>query len=381
MEILTRLKKTNFVWWASAAFATLLLLVLLIVPKAIHAENERVITIYHDGIEQTVVTDALTIEEVLQRGKIPLAQEDSVEPARDTKLIAQSYNVNVYRARPVTVIDGTQRYQIMSPHTSARQIAEAAGLKVQDEDLFDLTRIDDFLAEDGVGLKLSITRATPVQFTVYGKKSEIFTQAKTVGDLLKQKSVTLAENDGTNVPLSTPITANMTLEVWRNGVQTVTEEKEVAFAIEQIRDADRDIGFKEVKEAGKKGKKLVTYEVELRNGQELKRREVQSVVTQEAKKQVEIIGVKLGFTGPFQDALARLRMCESGGNYANKRNPTYRGAYQFGYGTWANYGGYYDPADAPPSFQDQAAYNLYKRRGWQPWPACSQKLGLQDVYR
>lgn len=76
------------------------------------------------------------------------------------------------------------------------------------------------------------------------------------------------------------------------------------------------------------------------------------------------------------DAWYRLRMCESGGNYANKRNPRYRGAYQFAYSTWNNFGGFYDPADAPPSVQDEAARLLQARRGWSPWPACARKLGL-----
>lgn len=72
----------------------------------------------------------------------------------------------------------------------------------------------------------------------------------------------------------------------------------------------------------------------------------------------------------------RLRLCESGNNYANKRNATYRGAYQFSYSTWNNFGGYYDPADAPPGVQDEAAKLLQARRGWSPWPACARKLGL-----
>ncbi|HVE80741.1 MAG TPA: transglycosylase family protein [Candidatus Dormibacteraeota bacterium] len=77
------------------------------------------------------------------------------------------------------------------------------------------------------------------------------------------------------------------------------------------------------------------------------------------------------------DVWAKLRQCESGGNYANKRNPKYRGAYQFDYGTWGGYGGYNDPADAPPEVQDAKARDTQARRGWSPWPACSSKLGLR----
>lgn len=381
METTYRLLQTRGVRWIGAAFIALLALLLVMIPRASHAENSRVITIFHDGVQQTVVTDAGTIEEALKRAEVTLGEHDSVEPARDTKLTAPGYDVNVYRARPVTVVDGDSRHVVMSPHTSARQIVADAGLTLHTEDTHELTRIDNFLQEGGVGLKLTIDRATPLNFVLYGKPAQIRTQAATVGDLLKEKGVVLGDQDGTSVPASTPITEGMIVEIWRNGVQTVTEEQPVAFTTEFIRATDKPVGFKQIQTPGKNGKKLVTYQVELKNGQTVSRKEIQSVVTEQSSKQVEVIGVQTGFTGAFQEALARLRSCEAGGNYANKKNPTYRGAYQFSYGTWANFGGYADPADAPPEVQDQAAYLLYQRRGWQPWPACSQKLGLQDIYR
>jgi hypothetical protein len=121
----------------------------------------------------------------------------------------------------------------------------------------------------------------------------------------------------------------------------------------------------------------------MKNGVQVSRTEIQSVVTKESTKQVEVVGAKMTntFSGDFASALARLRTCESGGNYANTRNPKYRGAYQYDYATWANYQGFYDPADAPPAVQDQKAWETYQRRGWQPWPSCKISQGLQDIYR
>src|SRR5262245_51406009 len=122
--------------WFVAAAAILACLLWLAWPKPLNAVNERVVTIYHDGNEETIVTDATTVGEALQRAEISLAPADSVEPGPDTELVAPSYNINIYRARPVVVVDGELRREIVSPHTSARQIAADAGLKLYDEDQY-----------------------------------------------------------------------------------------------------------------------------------------------------------------------------------------------------------------------------------------------------
>jgi len=75
---------------------------------------------------------------------------------------------------------------------------------------------------------------------------------------------------------------------------------------------------------------------------------------------------------------ARLRQCESGGNYAADTGNGYYGAYQFDLRTWhgLGYSGY--PHQAASGTQDQAAEALQADRGWSPWPACSRKLHLGD---
>lgn len=350
----------------------------LVTPKkTVHAENQRIVTIYHDGQEQIVATDATTVGDVLQRAGVSVNQYDAVEPGKDTRIVAQTFNINIYRARPVTVVDGAQRYRIMSPYQSAKKIAEAAGLAAYDEDVFKLERIDDFLAEDGLGLKLTITRSTPVNLVLYGQTIAIRTQAKTVGELLQEKKITLGKDDGVSPAPELPITGGMTIDVFRNGVQTVNEEASVNFSVKQIQDADQEIGYKEVKEPGVAGKRVVTYQIELKNGKETSRKEIQNVITVQPKEQVEVVGVKRkGFGGSLDDAFAQLRLCEAGGSYQRNSGNGYYGAYQFNIGTWAGYGGYTVPSDAPPNVQDQKAYETYQNRGWAPWPACSRKLGL-----
>jgi len=282
----------------------------------------------------------------------------------------------------VTVIDGPTRTKIVTAYQTAEQIVTDSGITLYSEDTTRLSRSDDILA-DGAGLQLTIDRATPFSFTLYGATTQARTQATTIGDMLKEKKIVLGENDRVSVATETPIAAGMEVRVWREGKQTVTVDEEIAFTTESIKDADQEIGYKAIRTNGEKGTRSVTYEVVIQDGKEVGRTEIASVTTKESVKQVEVIGAKLSnsFSGSFAEALGRLRACESGGNYANKKNPKYRGAYQYDYSTWANYAGFYDPADAPANVQDEKAWETYQRRGWQPWPSCKVSQGLQDIYR
>lgn len=66
--------------------------------------------------------------------------------------------------------------------------------------------------------------------------------------------------------------------------------------------------------------------------------------------------------------LERIRMRESGGNYAINTGNGYYGAYQFSLSTWRGVGGAGLPSEASPAEQDMRAQMLYDRRGCSPWP-------------
>jgi hypothetical protein len=63
--------------------------------------------------------------------------------------------------------------------------------------------------------------------------------------------------------------------------------------------------------------------------------------------------------------------CESGHDPAAvSPDGTYRGYFQFDYGTWGSVGGSGDPAAASVEEQYYRANTLYSQRGSQPWPVC-----------
>jgi hypothetical protein len=69
--------------------------------------------------------------------------------------------------------------------------------------------------------------------------------------------------------------------------------------------------------------------------------------------------------------LESIASCESGGDpTAVSSDGTYRGKFQFDYGTWESVGGSGDPAAASETEQNYRAALLYSRSGSSPWPIC-----------
>ena len=259
----------------------------------VEAQNEggRLITVHDRGEQTTFVTSKETLKEALTDQGFAFDTKDAVEPSLDEKLVAPDYQVNIYRARPVTIIDGATRQKVITPYQSPERIVKDAGIALYPEDIATLSRSTDFIT-DGAGLQLTIKRATVFYANLYGKDTELRTQALTVGDMLKEKGITLSDKDRVSVPLETRIQAGMELRIWREGKQTVTVDEAVAFEVQEIKDADREVGYRAVQTPGKQGKRTVTYEVTIENGHEVSRVEIASIELEAPVKEVVVVGTK-----------------------------------------------------------------------------------------
>jgi|GEM_PF-363277 len=302
-----RIARSWKVIWSVGIAIALLLIVLgsLLMHQNTRAQsgtNGRLVAIHDRGEEKVLLSNAETVGQALADAGITLDSNDAVEPAVTQKLIASEYQVNIYRARPVTVVDGATREKIVTAYQTAGQIVKDVGITLYPEDTTAISRSNNMLA-DGAGLELKIERATAFQLNLYSSVSTARSQAATVGEMLKDKSIELGKNDRVSVPLSTAVTADMNVRVWREGKQTVTAEEAVDFETEQIRDADRDVGYKAVRTEGKNGTRSVTYEIEIKDGKVVSRVEIASIVVTASTKQVEVIGAKFkgSYTSPSEN--------------------------------------------------------------------------------
>lgn len=90
-----------------------------------------------------------------------------------------------------------------------------------------------------------------------------------------------------------------------------------------------------------------------------------------ARKQEREAEERFTDLGVSMATLESIASCESNGDPAAvSSDGSYRGKYQFDYGTWESMGGSGDPAAAPESEQDYRAALLYASSGSSPWPIC-----------
>jgi uncharacterized protein YabE (DUF348 family) len=255
------------------------------------SQTKRLITVYDRNTESSFLSNQKTIGQALKANGIELDSRDTVEPSRNEELVANDYQVNIYRARPVFVVDGSTKVKVMTPYQVPGRIAKDAGITMYPEDTATLKPSRDFVG-DGAGLQMSIIRAVPVTLDLYSKKTEIRTQGSTVGEMLKEKGIVLGVNGRVSVAQTTPIVAGMQIRVWQEGKQTITIDQAVPFGTQKVFDADRLVGYRMVSVPGAVGVETLTYEIEVKDGVEISRAQIASIVTQLPVKQVEILGIK-----------------------------------------------------------------------------------------
>ena len=264
----------------------------------------RLVTIYDRGQKRVIMTDKTTVEAVLEHAKIKLNKFDLTEPGADTVIDSDEFNINIFRAQPVVVIDGKRRIMTQSSHQDPRLVVRSSGVALFPEDTVE-TKLD-LLASGAGHINYLVHRAKVIKLLYYGKPMELRTQSRTVAELLQEKSLQLTPEGRLSVSLDTVLTDGISLELWREGKQEITAEEVINFPTRKVMDFNHDSSYRQIEKAGQNGKKLVTYEIEIKNGLEVGRKVINSIVTLEPIEQVEVVGAKISLpAGSHQDWMAQ----------------------------------------------------------------------------
>jgi uncharacterized protein YabE (DUF348 family) len=279
------------------------------------SHSGRLVTFHDRGESRVILTHAQTVRDALKDADISTVSEDMVEPNLDQQLVATDYTVNIYRARPVIVVDGAVREKILTAEQTADGITDAANITLHAEDKTTLSPSNNMVA-DGAGVVLTVDRAKQFTLSLYGTVTSAYSRSETVGEMLASKNIHLGEKDSLSVSANAPLVPGMTVAIWRNGVQTATVEEAVKFPVRQVQDGDQPVGYHKVQTVGKDGRKSVTYQIMMQNGHEVSRAAIQSIVLEEPKEQVEVVGAALP-PGSHTDWMAQAGIASSNYGYVD----------------------------------------------------------------
>jgi len=257
------------------------------------ASDLRIVNVYADGQQQTVTTRAKNVGDLLTRLEIPLVEQDIVEPKRDTLILEDNTQVNVYRARPVEIVDQDRTFTLFTAQRAPRLVALEAGLNLYPEDDVSFGRIDSTVLESSVSEQLVVDRSVEVKLNLYGAIKLIRTTADTVEELLEKQQISLEDGESLQ-PLANELISNgLLISVNKSGVKTAVVSEPIDFSTEVVDSPDIEAGKTQIDREGVSGEKAVIYEIIESEGVEISRREIQQVVLREPVNAIRLRGIKI----------------------------------------------------------------------------------------
>lgn len=229
--------------------------------------DDYFVNFFDDGEKLTVKTSAKTVGEALERAGIVLGESDIVEPAMNETINSDNFFINIYRARPVVVRDGASEKYIMTASYDTKLMAKDAGLTIYDGDKINPVRNTNFLEAGAV---------------------EVY-------------------------------------EVERGDGGIMTEEVEIGFEEETVKDYNLAPGTQEVRQLGEVGLKALTYEVFYEDGVEVRRELVSEVVKREPVTRIVAVGASQIEATPLTASKGRNRytVTKSDGSVVERQETYY----------------------------------------------------------
>jgi uncharacterized protein YabE (DUF348 family) len=276
--------------------------------------NYHVVFVFDSGKKRTVDTQAPTVGDLVKRLNLHLIPQDVVEPSADTQIVEDNFRINIYHARPVTVIDGAKKTVTLTAQKSARTVAQDAGLSVNPEDIASFSQGD--IKDNVIGEQVVISRATPILLNLYGTQVPSYTQAHTVAQLLREKHIKLDSGEGVNPVPQTAITPNMQIFILAKGSQVVTTEESIPAPTQVVNDPSLSFGTTVTRQKGADGKQVITYLLSTQNGSQV-RKVIQEAVVQTPVPQIIARGTTIDINGDKTSIMAAAGISPGDYGYAN----------------------------------------------------------------
>jgi uncharacterized protein YabE (DUF348 family) len=260
-----------------------------------------------------VPTREKTVGALLNKLDLHLHTGDVVEPAPSTPITQDNFRVNLYRAVPVEIVDGNHVTYTFSAATTPRAIVVQAGITLYPADLVSSNMTDNIVSAVSIDPRIVIDRAIPINLNVYGTQTSIRTHAKTVGDLIKENNITLANGDSVQPGPATVLTPNIQVFLLHQGQSIQTIPQTIPMPVQTILDNSLTFGTSAIRQQGSAGQELITYEL----NPDGSKTPIQTVVTVPAVTEIIAEGQAVQIPSDKESVMSQAGISASDYKYVN----------------------------------------------------------------
>lgn len=270
---------------------------------SIAVERAMPVVIEADGRRYEIRTQATTVAGALASAGIPLRPGDAVyldghltsprgpltgaaytadasrlssgvvmaSGSQPGQAVEQAANVEIIRARPVTVIVDGLETEVQTASATVGHLLAEMGIRIGEVDLVQPPPATPITA----GITVRIAQAKSINIVIDQVEGVLYTRAETVGDVLNLFGLSPGPDDLLSHPPDTPLVSGMTLKIGVTRTELVEVTKPVPPGIRYESDPSLAPGVDRFVE-GTPGEELEIWEVTYKNGEEVARRLVES---------------------------------------------------------------------------------------------------------
>nr|WP_033288357.1 resuscitation-promoting factor [Amycolatopsis jejuensis] len=336
------------------------------------------ITVDVDGQQRTIHSYGDTVGEVLEDAGLSVGAHDSLSPSPQAA-VGDGGVIKLERGRQLNlIVDGVSRPSWVRATTLGEAMNQLGMGSVLSQGAWTSMPSSGDLPLEGSTVQVKTLKHITL-FDGTNAPRQVTTNAVTTKDFVTDLKLNLGPDDAVDGGLDVSLKDGAEVHVSRMGVSMVNQEETIDPEVQKVDDPTQLKGQTSVQDEGTAGKKLVTYKVTKKNGEEVGREQISEKILVQAKPKI----IKVGTKAPPQPAIGdgsawdRIAQCEAGGNWSINTGNGYYGGLQFNKSTWDAYGGDQYAAYPHQASREQQIAVAEKvrdaRGGYGAWPVCGKK--------
>ena len=235
-----------------------------------------------------------SLMEAMGEQGISVYDQDLFSIPRDTRLNGQSLEVTVTKSLPVIIDDNGNKILGRAVYSEPEKILEQNKIKIWSEDIIGADLILNPIAVGGVGQLVTIKRAPVYTVIVDGKSKEVRSWDQNVRTIVEKSETKLNPNDIVSPGMEENVANGAKIVITRINYADISENISIPFETIYQGSTSLALGKTSPKVSGVTGSKRITYRITYKDGEEVSRKTISTVVTTQRRDAIILRGAVTG---------------------------------------------------------------------------------------